>query len=364
MKTRFNRLIGLRITLGMVAFSLVATAAQAQPGPGQRRTRPTEQSAGFKENTKMYGPFKEVVRAPAKSVVRIRSDGHDAALGTIVAADGWVLTKYSELDQGKAIEVKMKDGRTLPAKVVGMDAKLDLAMLKIEATNLTPVTWGDTKGAVVGNLLAAPGTSDDPIAIGVVSVAARSVRARDLPPSAPPQNAGFLGVGLDESEGGAKILNVLPDSAAQKAGLRVNDIVTLIADTPIIDTETMINTIQHHKPGDVVSIKIKRGEKELEIKAILDKRAADPGRDRRDYQNHLGSELSNRRGGFPAILQSDMVIKPTDCGGPIVDLEGKAIGISIARAGRTESYVLPVENIKAVIDELKGGKMTKVEEKK
>lgn len=340
-------------TLAIVSLvSLLCSTALAQAP-----RRPREEPIGIRDNPKMLAAFREVVKKPAQSVVRVLADGKDAALGTVVFADGYVLTKNTQLAGAQKIEVKLPDGKELEAKVVGVEDKHDLAMLKIDAKDLTPITWGDAKTSPVGNLLATPGTGADPLAIGVLSVAARNVRPRDLPPTTPPANSGFLGVGLEEGEGGAKIISLVPNSAAAKASLQINDIVTYIEDVQIIDTETMINTIQHHKPGDVVTIKYRRGEKELQTRATLDKRPADPNANRRDFQNRLGSELSNRRGGFPAILQHDMVLKPIDCGGPVVDLDGKAIGINIARAGRTETYALPAENVQALLADLKSGKL-------
>jgi serine protease Do len=175
-----------------------------------------------------------------------------------------------------------------------------------------------------------------------------------IPP--PPANAGFLGVALDEAEGGARVALVERNSAAAKAGLRVNDVVTLIADTSIIDSESVVNTIRHHKPGDEIPIKVLRDGKEIDLRATLGKRPPiDHAVARREFQNHLGSELSERRSGFPRILQHDMVLRPDDCGGPVVDLDGKALGINIARAGRVESYAIPAEAIQPLIDELKTG---------
>ena len=71
----------------------------------------------------------------------------------------------------------------------------------------------------------------------------------------------------------------------------------------------------------------------------------------------LGSELSLKRTGFPTILQHDTVIKPKDCGGPLVDLDGKTVGINIARAGRTETYAIPAEDIQKLLPDLKSGKL-------
>jgi serine protease Do len=285
----------------------------------------------------------------------VDSDGTAVALGTIVGADGWILTKNSQLKEGATPSVVFRDGRTLAARVTGVDYRYDLAMLKVDAQDLTPVVWGASNAAAAGNLLAAPaGTGSNPLAVGVVSVAARSVRYGDLPIN-PPANSGYLGVGLEEVGDGARITNVMADSAAARAGLAVDDVVVTIAGTPIIDTETVINTIQRHKPGDVVTITLRRGDREMELRATLAKRppSLNPDVDRRDFQNRLGSELSDRRGGFPQVLQTDMVLKPTDCGGPVVDLDGKAVGITIARAGRTESYALPAEAVQGLLEGLK-----------
>ena len=67
--------------------------------------------------------------------------------------------------------------------------------------------------------------------------------------------------------------------------------------------------------------------------------------------------FSSRRSGYPTILQHDSIVKPADCGGPIVDLDGKVIGINICRAGRTESWAVPAEVIQSVLFDLMSGKL-------
>jgi serine protease Do len=339
---------------------LIVAACLAGGALAQTTRRAREDPNSFRVNPKMAAAFSKVVAAAGKSVVRILVDDHDAALGTVVSPDGYILTKHSEIahDGEEAdIQVRLSDGRTLPAEVTGTEPKLDLVMLKVKAQGLLPVEWRDSKSALVGDLLATPGADGKPLAVGIVSVATRKTRAVDLPPVTPPANAGFLGVSLEEGEGGARIVQVVAGGAAEKAGLEEGDIVTAIAGTAIIDAETMVNTIQRHKPGEVVSIHFKRDGKEMQVEATLGKRTPENGRqrDRRDFQNRLGGELSDRRGGFPAVLQHDTVLKPTDCGGPVVDLDGKVIGLNIARAGRVESYALPAEEISPVIEKLKSG---------
>jgi serine protease Do len=66
----------------------------------------------------------------------------------------------------------------------------------------------------------------------------------------------------------------------------------------------------------------------------------------------LGGPLSRRRAGFPSVLQHDSVLRPRDCGGPIVDLDGNVVGVNIARASRVASYALPVSVVRPVVAEM------------
>jgi S1-C subfamily serine protease len=90
------------------------------------------------------------------------------------------------------------------------------------------------------------------------------------------------------------------------------------------------------------------------LKATLEQRRQ---RGRPD-QNLMGSELSQKRSGFPTYFQSDTVIKPKDCGGPVCDLDGHVVGITIARAGRVESYAIPTEALTPVLADLMSGKLS------
>ena len=304
-------------------------------------------------SAKMLHAFRPVVRRPSESAVRVRQGGKDVALGAVVAADGWILTKASVL-KGKDITCRLRDGRELPARLVGVQEPYDLALLKVEAKGLVPIEWRDSKDAAVGRWVASVGPGEDPVAVGVVSVGTRPYKAGDQPPKTLDTNAGFLGVGLEEAEGGAKIVGVVPGSPAQKAGLKINDLVTNIAGKKVLDAESMINAVGRHKPGAEIEIRLKRGKEVMTVKAKLARR---PPFLMGNPQERLGSALSNRRGGFPSILQHDTVLKPGDCGGPLVDLDGKAVGLNIARAGRTETYAVPAEVVRRLLPELMSGRL-------
>jgi serine protease Do len=304
-----------------------------------------------KANFRVIAAISDAVARPSYSAVRVRCDNKDVALGTVVEADGYILTKASELKNSK-LAVRFKDGRELPAQLVAVHPRQDLALLKVKATGLSPAEWRDSKDDGVGSWVASVGPSDEAVAVGNISVAAR------VGPRGPNLNSGFLGVQMDELEGGkgVKLKLVMTDTAAEKAGLKNGDVITTINSSAISGIQSMQDILMETKPGDKITIKGTREGKPIDITVTLGKRPQTPGGDRGDMQNRMGSVLSDKRTGFPKILQHDTVLKNTDCGGPLVDLDGKVVGINIARAGRTETWAIPAEDIQPIIVELKSGK--------
>src|SRR6516162_4929811 len=76
--------------------------------------------------------FSEAVGPVADSTCRIRVDGKDAILGTVVEKGGYILTKGSELAK-EPISVRFRDGSEYDAKYLGYNRDTDLALLKIDA---------------------------------------------------------------------------------------------------------------------------------------------------------------------------------------------------------------------------------------
>ncbi|CAN0349644.1 unnamed protein product [Ectocarpus sp. 4 AP-2014] len=208
-----------------------------------------------------------------------------------------------------------------------------------------------------GDWLATVGLGRDPIAVGVLSVLPRKIEKRP----------GFLGVGFnreplpEESKKRAvKITLVQPDSAAEEIGLLVGDLIVSVDGTPTPDFAALVDRIGGHNPGDRIRLKILRGDQTLTFVPILRGKDPNPAERRAYYQNNLGGELSERRFGFSSALQHDTVLDADDCGGPIVDLEGRVVGFNIARAGRTETYALPVDVVRDRLFELMSGRLAPV----
>ena len=83
--------------------------------------------------------------------------------GVIISSDGYILTNNHVVDNSKTIQVTLKDGRKLNAKVIGTDPQTDVALVKVDATNLEPITLADSETAQVGDVVLAVG---DPFGIG------------------------------------------------------------------------------------------------------------------------------------------------------------------------------------------------------
>lgn len=83
--------------------------------------------------------------------------------GVIISTDGYILTNHHVIDGAEKIKVDLNDNRTLDAKVVGFDPPSDLAVLKIDATNLPVLALGDSDRVRVGDVVLAIG---NPLGIG------------------------------------------------------------------------------------------------------------------------------------------------------------------------------------------------------
>src|SRR6184192_4115839 len=97
--------------------------------------------------------------------------------GFIVRPDGYIFTNFHVVEGADKIEVKLRDGRNFPARVVGTDEKTDIAVVKIDAKDLPVVQLGDSDTVRVGQFafaIGAPFKLDYTFTYGVVSGKGRS----------------------------------------------------------------------------------------------------------------------------------------------------------------------------------------------
>ena len=95
----------------------------------------------------------------------VPKDRREKALGSgvIVSPEGYILTNNHVVDGATDVKVTLSDKRELQARIVGTDPKTDVAVLKIEADNLKPLTIGDSSQVEVGDVAIAIG---DPFGVG------------------------------------------------------------------------------------------------------------------------------------------------------------------------------------------------------
>ena len=347
MTRSLSRSYGIAILL----FVVLAQPIQAQ-NIGQRFLRRIGLGTPGK-NEKLHDDvlkaFRGVVAKPSKSTVRILAEGKRVAYGAVIDKEGHVLTKASEVMTQKKLDIRLSNGKRYGATLVGIHRPTDVGLLKVtllEKAKLTPIAWAKDD-AEVGSWLVTTGVGANPVCIGVASV-----KPRKIPP-----RRGLLGVGLrepEDGEDGPAITEILPNSAAAKAKLRRDDVVTHVNGKAVKQLKELQQAIQGYRPGHRVRLKIVRDGAGMEKSVTLGDfdQIASPNH----FQNGLGGPRSKRRGGFETALQHDSFLRPADCGGPIVNLDGKAVGINIARSSRISSFAIPVSALKSLIPKLKAGR--------
>jgi len=88
-----------------------------------------------------FGPFGRMFGMPMQPQSRIE---HGLGSGVIISPDGYIVTNNHVVDGAVDVNVTMSDRRILPAKVVGTDPLTDLAVIKVNASDLPSVPWGDS----------------------------------------------------------------------------------------------------------------------------------------------------------------------------------------------------------------------------
>jgi Do/DeqQ family serine protease len=102
--------------------------------------------------------------------------------GVVVTGDGYVLTNHHVVSGASEIRAEFADGRSYTAKLVGSDQPSDLALLKIEASNLRSLTLGDSDAVQVGDVVLAVGNPlgiGQTVTSGIVSAKGRSTGVGD-----------------------------------------------------------------------------------------------------------------------------------------------------------------------------------------
>jgi len=97
--------------------------------------------------------------------------------GVIVSPDGYIVTNNHVVEKADEIKVTLIDKKTFKGRIVGADPKTDIAIIKIEATGLPTLTWGDSDKLQVGEFVLAIGSPyglSNTVTMGIISAVGRA----------------------------------------------------------------------------------------------------------------------------------------------------------------------------------------------
>jgi serine protease Do len=263
-----------------------------------------------------------------------RSQVAGAGSGFIIDPSGIIVTNNHVVDHADKIVVSLTDGRQLPARVLGRDELTDVAVIKVQTNEALPsLAWGDSRRAEVGDwILAAgnpfglggsvsvgiisaqgrdlgsgpfdnflqldapinPGNSGGPVfnmdgqVIGVSSVIVSPTGASVGIGFAIPSDAvsrivtqllskgtierGWLGVSVDDRDGGVTIASLDRNGPAARSGLRPGDVVVAINGDRIDSSRGLIRSVAVVAPGNSIRVTIRRQGREMEIAVSVGRR--------------------------------------------------------------------------------------------
>jgi S1-C subfamily serine protease len=286
--------------------------------------------AQLSKDSKTLAPFKPVVAKAYESTVRIKCNDKDTILGTIVDADGFILTKLSELKG--VLFIRMPDGAEYEGTIVAAHKPTDLALVKVDAKGLKAVRFADTKKLPAGHLIAASGPTSDPVSVGIVSVMTRKLTGRDAIILNP--NRGLLGIYPEDEKDedgkplGAKIARIAPGGAAERAGFATGDVIFEMNGKKIAGQTELREFLESFQGGDVVTVKAKhKGEvKEFKVtlgSAQLDRIGITPADEKDGEGNMIGVKVTAATSGGAAAKAGLLV------GDIICEMNGKKIDSQI-----------------------------------
>lgn len=299
-------------------------------------------SGSIPENDPFYQYFRRLL-PNVPQTPQANDDEYNFGSGFIISQDGYILTNAHVVNGMNIIKVLLNDKHEFQAKLIGADSQSDVALLKINASDLPQVQLGNPKDLKVGEWVAAIGAPfgfDNSVTAGIVSAKGRSLPNENYTPfiqtdvainpgnSGGPlfnlkgqvigmnsqiysRSGGFMGIsfaipidvamnvadqlkkagkvqrgrlgvviqemnynlaksfGLSNASG-ALITQVIPNGAADKAGLQMGDIVLSVNGEAVTNSSDLPVMVGLLPPGKQVILGIWRKGKKQEAKVVLD----------------------------------------------------------------------------------------------
>ena len=269
------------------------------------------------------------------------ADGESAVriLGTVLD-NHHVATKLSEIVPCHALKCQFVDGSTIAATLSKFDQRLDLAILKLaspynDGKVLNAAGSDRRKSELFYSQLVVSATSlTDVSAVGMISRVAYNE----------PAQPARLGATIEANSDRLYITELSPNGSAVLAGLQVGDELSQVDGRASTSLKFIGDLLTTRQPGDWISIDVLRAMKQFSVQAQL---LHDPGQqfEKTEFLDGRTGRVSRRRGGFHSILQHGIALEPDACGGPLFDMEGHLIAITIARRARESTLAISIVHV-------------------
>ena len=300
--------------------------------------------------------FKSQTKNLIDSMVVFLVDGKQVGYGPIVRSDGYLLGKHSEIgDEDVKLTVRLADGSEHEAKIVAWQQETDLALVKIQAAELSVVAFPSDSDTHDGSFALAVGAGELPLALGSISVE----HFYDMPNEA----RAFLGIAgrgppvslLNELELKEGVLVVGFEGIAPAAmqGIRVGDLIVAIDGSSIASMEDILLMVRNAVPKEtkfVITLYREGEKKELEVTVGVHTRGFGWGNSMTAIR--IRGPFNQRCAGFGEVIHHDLVLAPSQMGSLLLDIDGAILGINIARYGRCKTLAIPADRVRRIIDDM------------
>jgi serine protease Do len=289
-----------------------------------------------------------VARPIADSVIEIIGEFERTSLGTIITSDGLVVAKHSELSE--RFECRLTSGEIVAGRLIGIHPRDDLALIQIEANQLSPVKLHVAAVKNPGTFVVSVGFQSAPVSLGAITTHQQYFDVRqpenseglDLGVSlgSQPVNRQFKENGAVKLSTGRQVTQVRPRTPAEKSGLLVGDTLLSINGDAVMDDSSLNEIAKTIRIGQTLDFEILRDQKRRHFVTKILRLTP-----RTIHDRWGGGPFSERRFGFQNVIAHDSILAPEQCGGPLATLTGDVIGINISRSMRVASFAIPAQRI-------------------
>ena len=267
-----------------------------------------------------------------ESTVKLLRNERVIAHGTVIDSRGLVLSKASACIGARYLLTN--SGIRLPVKARKRDEACDLVLLEVigDGYEWPTLHWSDNNNSTDARWAISASPELDEIRLGLFGGKTRPIG----------REGGVMGVVLsddNQSERGIRVLEVIPQSAADRAGLKINDRILKIDHRSVRSKQQVNHAMQKKDPGDLVLLHINRVDEAIELRVTLGHRSVTFDLFNRNLL--MSGPTSKRKDNFPLVLQHDIPLYRNNMGGPVFNLEGQCVGINIARVDRVTNFALP-----------------------